>query len=319
MNPKILIVYPIPKEGIEELEKVTDIIYPTGDKPFSKKEILEYIPECDGLLSVFNQEVNGEIIKAGKKLKIIANYGSGYNNVNVKMAARKGIIVCNTPDPVTAPTAELTFSLMLNLMRKTSQFERALRDGCYTEWNMLNNLGSTLDNKTLGIVGLGKIGKSVAFKARAFGMQIHYYQRRRLSGLEEDSWFTTYKRFAQLLKISDVISVHIPLSPQTHHMFGADEFEQMKPTSYFINTSRGSVVDEQALIKALKEKQIAGAALDVFEHEPHISEELLAMENVIAVPHIGTQTIETRIEMGKQASQNLIDYFEGQVPQNRII
>lgn len=318
MLPTILIVYPIPIEGLADLKKVANLIYPTENDAFSKSEIIDRIPNCDGLLSVFNQAVDSDIIKAGTKLKIIANYGVGYNNINVRLAAQKGIMVCNTPDPVTAPTAELAFSLLLNLFRKTSIFERALRSGTYTNWNMLGTLGNSLQGKTLGIIGLGKIGKAVAHKANAFGMRVGYYQRRRLPGLEERSWNVYYQNFDSILQDSDVISLHMPLTPQTHHMIGADELQLMKNSAYLINTARGAVVDEKALLQALTTKQIAGAGLDVFEKEPEITTGLLELDNVIAVPHIGTQTIETRIDMGKQAAQNLIDFFSGRLPKNRV-
>ncbi len=319
MRPKILIVYPIPQVVIETLQKQAELIYPKAGRPFTKDEIIEKIPDCQGLLSIFNQEVNGEILKAAKKLRIIANYGVGYNNINTRIAIRKNIVVCNTPDPVTEPTAVLTMSLILSLLRKTSQFERALRSGNYKNWDMMHNLGTSLNGKTLGVVGLGKIGKSVAFKARAFGLKIKYYQRRRLSGLEEDSWFAEYSRFDDLLKTSDILSIHVPLSPETHHMIAENELEMMKKGAYLINTARGAVIDEKALLKALQSNHLAGAALDVFENEPEITEGLLDLENVVAVPHIGTQTHEARIEMGLQAAQNLIDFFEGKIPQNRVV
>ncbi|GAG26872.1 unnamed protein product, partial [marine sediment metagenome] len=229
-------------------------------------------------------------------------------------ATKKKIVVTNTPDVVTEPTAEIAFGLILSLMRKISECNNKLRSEKDFQWGIMKNLGRTLNGKTLGIIGMGKIGRAVTHKAVAFGMKIIYYDLNPLSPELEKNLSVVYFSLTDLLKNSDVISIHTPLTDQTFHLLGKKEFEMMKPTAYLINTARGPVIDENILVEFLKTKKIAGAGLDVFENEPTISKDLLAMDQVVLTPHIGTGTIETRIEMAKAASRNIIDFFEGKIP-----
>ncbi|MCZ4696269.1 NAD(P)-dependent oxidoreductase [Ancylomarina euxinus] len=317
MKKTILIQYAIPKEGLKALSQSFDLIYPDKDC-FTQEEMLKHIPNCEALLSIFNQPVNADLIEAGKKLEIISNYGVGYNNIDVEAATQRGIAVCNTPEAVCEPTAELCLSLMLALTRRVAECNHRLKTEADFKWGVMRNLGQTLRGKTLGIIGMGKIGKSVALKAQAFGMKVVYNNRTQLSASKEASLNIDYLGFEDLLKTADVISLHCPLNESTHHLISEKELKIMKTSAYLINTARGPVVDEQALAVALKNNLIAGAGLDVFEDEPHITEQLMTRNDVVLVPHIGTACIETRIEMAEEAAQNILDHWEKGKSKNQV-
>lgn len=312
MKEKILIAHQLPHQGVQQLEKHFELLQPEGDY-FTKEEIIDRIPDCVALLSIFNREVPNEVIEAGKNLKIISNYGVGYNNIDIDAASKKGIVVCNTPEAVCEPTAELCLALILSLSRGIAKCHHGLKTNPDFEWGVMKNLGTGLHGKTLGIVGMGKIGKSVAKKAEAFGMKIVYHNRSKIDGFPYQ-----YLDFTDLIEQSDIVSLNCPLTDETYHLIGKEEFELMKESALLINTARGSVVNEQELVDALKSGMIAGAALDVFEHEPIIHPDLLKMDQVIVVPHIGTATIETRIEMGLEASENIISFLIDKKEKNRV-
>ena len=315
MKDKILVTYAIPKEGLSELEKYFELIYPKKEF-FSDSELIKLIPDCSALLSIFNRDISAEIINAGRKLKIISNYGVGFNNINTEAVNNNNIILCNTPDAVCEPTAELCLALMLSLSRQVSNCHFQLKTNPDFEWGVMKNLGNSLRGKTLGIIGLGKIGKSIAEKASVFGMKIIYHNRKPITDKKYEHY--TFVEKDRLLEESDIVSLNCPLTPETHHLLSEKEFRKMKTSSLLINTARGSVIDEQALVIALKDKLIAGAGLDVFENEPFIHSDLLKANNVVLVPHIGTSTIETRIEMGLEASDNIISYLIKGIEKNRV-
>jgi len=315
MKNKILIVYSIPKEGLTELKTHFDLIYPEKEF-FTEGELIDLIPDCIGLLSIFNREVSAKLIQAGKDLKIISNYGVGFNNIDLNVANEQEIIVFNTPESVCEPTAELCMGLLLSLSRQISIYNYGLKTNADFEWGVMKNLGNTLNGKTLGIIGMGKIGKSVAEKAMVFGMNIIYHNRKPITDIKWNK--AIYMNLEELLEKSDVVSLHCPLTPETYHLLGEKEFVKMKNTAFLINTARGAVVHEEALAKALEKGEIAGAGLDVFENEPTIYSGLLQQENALIVPHIGTATWETRIEMGREASQNIIDYLKNGNTKNRV-
>lgn len=317
MKKTILIQYAIPKEGLEALSQSFNLIYPDNEC-FTHEEMLDHIPNCEALLSIFNQPVNAELIEAGQKLEIISNYGVGYNNIDVATATNQGIAICNTPEAVCEPTAELCLSLMLSACRRVTECNHRLRTEDDFKWGVMLNLGQTLRGKTLGIIGMGKIGKSVAQKAQAFGMKVVYNNRRQLSPSEEANLDIEFLDFEDLLKTADFVSLHCPLNESTHHLIGKKELSLMKCSAYLINTARGPVVDELALAEVLKKERIAGAALDVFEDEPKITPQLLELNNVVLVPHIGTACIETRIEMAEEASQNILDHWEKGRSKNQV-
>lgn len=307
MKKKILITYNLPREGFAELTEHFELIFPKNAS-FSKTEVLERLAECDALLSMFNFVIDKEIIDAGKNLKIISNFGVGFNNVDFEYARHKGVMVTNTPDPVVEPTAEMAFALMLATARRVAECDRKLRDAASgLKWGVMENLGVGLHGKTLGIVGLGRIGKSIARRAEAFGMKVVYHNRK-----ETEAGNAKYcSTLDELLYVSDFVSLNVPLTDETRHLIDADALKKMKPSAILINTARGPVVDEPALADALKNRTIRAAGLDVFENEPSVCPQLLALDNVVLAPHNGTATIDARIEMSRFAARNIVNFFDG--------
>ena len=301
---KILVTYNIPREPFQNLPQDWEITFPQGEA-MNKDEIIRLLPEYDIMLAIFHAAIDREMIDAGKKLKLISNYGVGYNNIDIKYAREKGIAVTNTPQAVNNPTAELPMALLLSAARRVAECNLRVRTEQEKMWGTMRNLGFGLEGKTLGIIGMGNIGKNVARKAEAFGMHIIYYNNR--------TEVPGYRRVEldTLLAESDFITLHTPLTPQTHHLIGARELCLMKPSAILINTARGAVVDEAALANALKNQLIAGAALDVFEDEPHITETLYGLNQVVLTPHIGTGTIDARIAMAKEALDNIRNFLKG--------
>lgn len=310
---KVLITYPLGQEGFEELKAGFDVTMMERSGGRFKPEVLKAVKGCHGMIAA-GINVDEEIMDAAPELKIISVYGAGYDNVDTKAATARGIVVTNIPDVVTDSTAEITLGLMLSVMRRISELDRRLRQDRGFRWSMMTYMGRDLFGKELGIIGMGRIGKAVAKRAAAFGMRISYYTRKRLDPVIEMELEASYKRMDELLQTADVISIHTPLTEETRHLIGYRELSMMKPGAYLINTSRGPVVDEKALVKCLSEGRIAGAGLDVFENEPKISPELLKMDNVVLTPHIGTDTVETRINMNREAARNIIDFFSGRQP-----
>lgn len=301
---KILVTYNIPREPFQNLPADWEITFPEKEA-LKKDDIIRMLPDYDILLAVFSRPIDKEMLDAGKKLKLISNYGVGYNNIDVKYAREKGITVTNTPRSVSMPTAEMAMALMLAVARRVAECNMRIRTEKETMWGTMRNLGFGLQNKTLGIIGMGNIGKNVARMAEAFGMHILYHNRHsKVPGYTSADLDT-------LLTESDFISIHTPLTPDTQHLIGAREFSLMKKTAILINTSRGPVVDEEALAECLAHRRIAGAGLDVFEKEPHISKQLYHLDNVVMTPHIGTGTIDARIAMGEEALENIRNFIEG--------
>ena len=269
---------------------------------------------------MFNFPVNKELVDAAPNLKMVANYAAGYNNIDVAYCVEKGITVANTPHPVIAPTANIALGLMLDVARRISECDRKLRkEGTNMKVTVLDNLGIGITGKTLGIIGMGYIGKALAKRANACGMEVIYHNRRQLYADEESDLNVTYVSKEELLAQADFVSLNAPYTPETYHIIGEAELKQMKPSAVLINTARGPLVDEKALVQALKEGTIHGAGLDVFEFGDHPLPELLEMDNVVLAPHIGTQTRETRIEMAQAVCNNVIGFLEGDRPVTRVL
>jgi len=315
---RVLVSARLLPEGFSELNKYFDVVFPEKEY-FTKEEVIQLISSFDAFVPIFQFKVDKDVIEAAKgKVKIIANYGVGYNNIDVEHASSKGIVVTNTPDPVIEPTAEQTFALMLAISRRVAECDRKLRIQNGLKWGVLENLGQTLYGKILGIIGMGRIGQSLARRALASGMKIVYYNRTRLSPETETLFQAQRMELNELLIISDVVSLHTPLTDETYHLINKERLQKMKPTSILVNTARGSVIDENALVEALQNCWIYGAALDVYEFEPQISSELLALDNVVLAPHNGTATTEARNEMSRFVSQNIIHFFEGRTDISRV-
>lgn len=308
MKKIILVMAQVPLSGLAELRAQFDLIYPDTFY-FSDSDLRRHIVEADGILSVFTAPLGSELLQLALRLRIISNFGVGYNNIDLEYATTRGIAVCNTPDSVTEPTAEMAMGLMIAVMRRISETDRRLRSVSGLKWGMMENLGSSLWGKTLGIIGMGRIGRALARRAVASGMKVIYYNRTRLDAATELQYSANLVSFNYLVQQSDVISLHCPLTDDTHHLIGENEFARMKNGVYIINTARGAVVDERALVVSLSNGKIGGAGLDVFEEEPSISRELYSMDNVVLTPHNATGTIDTRIATAREASENLIRFF----------
>lgn len=280
-----------------------------------------YVPlsEADILVSTFDKPVTAEMIDSSPNLRLITNFGVGYNNIDLEACRRRGIRVTNTPQPVIEPTAELAFALMISVARRVSEFDRALREGTCQPMAVMNNLSHSLYGKTLGIIGLGRIGQSLARRAVASGMTIVYHNRHRLDEQTEKRYNARYVDFKTLLQDSDFVSLNLPYTPEVHHLIGRQELRMMRRTAYLINTARGAHVDEQALVSALKDGTIAGAAMDVYEHEPQIHPELLKLSNVVLSPHTGTGTWEGRIAMCENVADNILAFEKNEYYKMNIV
>ena len=316
---KILVTFDMFREGFAELENKYEVTFPNG-RDFSYDEISEMIPQYDVLCSMFNFPVDKALIDRGVNLKLIANYAVGYNNIDVAYALSKGLTVANTPDPVTAPTANLALGLMLDTARRITECDRKLRTlGKAMKVGVLENLGVSITGQTLGIIGLGRIGKALCKRARACGMNVIYNNRRPLYIEEETKLGASFVSMEELLAQSDFVSLNVPYNQDTYHIIGEPELKQMKPSAILINTGRGPLVDEHALVKALQEGIIRGAGLDVFEFGDYPLPELLEMDNVVLTPHIGTQTMDARIAMARAVANNVIGFLEGDRAVSRVL
>ena len=308
---KVLVTYNMFRDGYSELISKYDVTFPAeGKESFTYEEVLEVIHEYDVLQSMYNFPVTAELLDKGVNLKIVSNYAAGFENIDVDYATKKGIVITNTPDPVTEPTADMAMGLMLSVMRRIADCDRRLRTKD-REWGLLNNLGYSLWEKTLGIYGMGRIGQALARRAKAAGMKVVYNNRRPLDPKIESLYDARFVSFEELIKTSDVISLNAPNTPDTYHIINKETIKLMKPTASIINTARGPLIDESALAEALRNREIYGAGLDVFEGGHKVSEELLDLDNVVLTPHTGTQTYDVRNEMAAFASQNIINFFEG--------
>jgi len=318
LKKRVLVSTKLLPEGFTELVEQCEVVF-LESGIFSKEDVIRLLPSFDAFIPTFQFKVDRDVIDAGKdKLRIIANYGVGYNNIDVEYATQKGIVVTNTPDPVVEPTAELAFALMLAAARRVGECDRKLRLSEGLKWGVLENLGQSLFGKTLGIIGMGRIGQSFARRALASGMKIVYFNRSKLAPELETLYCATRVELDELLKISDVISLHTPLTDETQHLINRDRLQQMKSTAILVNTARGQVIDEAALVEALQRRWIYAAALDVYEFEPFISGELLNLDNVVLAPHNGTATIDARNDMSRFVSRNIIRYFAGQTDISRV-
>lgn len=315
---KILIAYRLKPEGLKDLEGKYEITMPKEKSYFTKQEVIEMIPDYEVLVPNFSFYTDAEIMDNAPKLELISNYGVGYNNIDVDYAAQKGIAVTNLPRTTSEPTAELAFALLMGAGRRIGYYDRKLRTPQGVSWGVYAEAGMPIYGKSLGIIGLGRIGQSLARRAVASGMKIMYHNRNRLDSKIEQQYNARYVSLDELLRTADYISLNAPSTPETIHMIDTEEFDKMKPTAIFINTARGNMVDEKALAKALKEEKIWAAALDVYENEPHILPELLELDNVLLAPHAGTKTVEDRIKMSVEMSRNIVGFYEGTYEVSRV-
>jgi len=289
---RVLLTRRIPSSVLSLLEAEHTVDLYSGDGAIPRDELIRRVADADAVISVLTDRIDGELLDAGAALKIVANIAVGYDNIDVPAAAQRGVIITNTPDVLTEATAELTWALILGIARRVAEGDRLVRADGWKGWAFDFMLGTELRGKQLGIVGRGRIGRAVAAKAQVFGMRVAFAKHD--------------MPFDALLVSSDVISIHVPGTPETRHLFNKKTFARMKRSAFLVNAGRGSVVDEEALVWALGERLIAGAALDVYEREPEVHPGLKAFENVILVPHLGSATRETRTAMAELAVRNVL-------------
>ncbi|GLV53334.1 D-glycerate dehydrogenase [Dictyobacter sp. S3.2.2.5] len=322
-RPKILVTQKIPADAYSLLHSIGEVEANMDEGViWSSEELLRRAPSHDYLLCLLTDTIDARVLEAcasaTPRLKLVANMAVGYNNIDVKAATRQQIMVSNTPGVLSDTTADLAFSLLLATARRVPEAERFLRAGKFTGWGPLLFCGAEVHGSTLGIIGAGRIGQLMAKRAGGFDMHVRYYNTRRLPADIEASYRLTYVELEELLRQSDFVSLHVPYAPTTHHLIGERELALMKSSAILINTARGPVVDEKALVHALQSGRIAGAGLDVFEHEPAVEPELLSMENVVLVPHIASASFKTRTRMAMMAAENIVAHVQGQRPPNQV-
>lgn len=312
--PKVFVTRQIPEAGIKILrEKGFEVEVSEVDGVLPREVLLQKVKGADAILSLLTDKMDAELMDAaGPQLKVIANYAVGYDNINLADAASRKIIITNTPDVLTESVAELAIALIFAISRRVVEADQFMRDGKYHGWGPMMFLGNDLVGKTLGLVGLGRIGGAVAKRmAEGFGTKILYYDAKRNEELEK-KYNLQFVDLDTLLKESDFISIHVPMMPETRHLINAEKLKMMKKTAYLINTARGPIVDEAALVEALKAGEIKGAALDVYEEEPKMAEGLAQLPNTVLLPHIASATEETRSAMSELAAKNIIAVLEGE-------
>ncbi len=319
MRPKVFVTREIPERGLSKIREHFEVDLWTDEAPPPKDVIIERVRDVDALVSLLTDPIDAEVFDAAPKLRIVSQYAVGYDNIDVKEATKRGIYVTNTPGVLTETVADFTFALMLAVARRVVEADKYVREGRWkVAWHPLMMLGSDVYGRTLGIVGMGRIGSAVARRAKGFGMRILYYDSVRREELERELG-AEFVDLDRLLEESDYVSLHVPLTPETYHLIGEEQLRKMKPTAFLINTARGKVVDQKALYRALKEGWIAGAGLDVFEQEPIPPDDpLLKLDNVVLAPHAASASHETRSRMAEMVAENLIAFLNGKVPPNLV-
>ncbi|HEY4518830.1 MAG TPA: D-glycerate dehydrogenase [Candidatus Paceibacterota bacterium] len=318
---KVFITRQIPEAGIKLLQdKGYEVSVYQGDEMIPRAELLESVKGCDAILPLLTDKMDAEVFEAaGPQLKVVANYAVGFDNINLEDAKKHNVFTTNTPDVLTETVAEHAFGLILSIAQRITEGDRFTRAGKYHGWKPMLMLGNDVSHKTLGVLGLGRIGSRVAHHgAKGFDMNVIYYDVKRNEAFEKEYGAEFVADPEELLKRADFISVHVPLLPTTKHLINAERLKMMKPTAYLVNTSRGPVIDEAALVDALKNKVIRGAGLDVFENEPRLTPGLANLENIILTPHAASATEETRAKMSEVAALNIIDALEGGRPRNNL-
>jgi glyoxylate reductase len=316
MKTQVLVTRKIYERPLQLLREKAEVTINLEARSMNEEEIIAALPGKMGLLAMGGDPMTARVLEAGKDLKIVANNAVGFNNIDLAAATRFKIAATNTPDVLTDTTADLSFALILGVARRIAEADRFVRAGKWEGWTPGLMIGGDIHGKTLGIVGLGRIGSAVARRGQGFNMRIVYNDIRRLDPAIEQQHQLQFLPLRELLKTADFVTLHVPLAPDTRHLIGQKELQLMKKSAFLINASRGPVVDEKALVEALRSGSIAGAGLDVFEAEPRVTPELLKMENTLLLPHIGSATDETREKMALVAVNNILAVIRGEVPPN---
>lgn len=318
VKPRVLVTREIAPEAIARLKQHFTISANQSDRPVSPRQLLQNLKGMNGAVTLTTDIITDDVLAKNPQLKIVSNVAVGYNNLDVAAGTRRGVMMTNTPGVVDDATADLTWALILAAARGISLADRTVRAGKWKRWRMMEFLGQDVYGKTIGVIGFGRIGRGVARRAMGFNMKVLYASRSRASDTIEQELRASYVDKHTLLRESDVVTLHLPLFPETRHYIGAADLAVMKKTAVLVNASRGPVVDEKALVKALKAKRIAAAALDVYEHEPALSPGLASLANVVLTPHVGSGTYETRLKMSNMAVTNCIAGLSGQRPPNLL-
>lgn len=320
-KPVVVVTRKLPDVIETRLMELFDTRLNVDDKPMSKAALIEAVAHADVLLATVTDRIDaGLLSQAGPNLRLIANFGAGVDHIDLATARQRGITVTNTPDVLTEDTADMAMALILAVPRRLAEGERLVRSGKWAGWGPTFMMGRRISGKRLGIIGMGRIGQAVARRARGFGLSVHYHNRRRLhaeieAGLEATYW----ESLDQMLARMDVISIHCPHTPATYHLLSARRLQLLQPHAYVVNTARGEVIDENALTRMLQKGELAGAVLDVFEHEPAINPKLLELDSVVLLPHMGSATLEARTDMGEKVLINIKTFVDGHNPPDRVL
>lgn len=320
-KPLVVVTRKLPDVIETRLMELFETRLNLDDTPMSQAELVKAVQEADVLVPTVTDRVDASVLsQAGENLRLIASFGTGVDHIDLATARTRGITITNTPGVLTEDTADMTMALILAVPRRLTEGERLLRSGNWTGWSPTSMLGHRIWGKRLGIVGMGRIGTAVARRARGFGLSVHYHNRRRVpEELEQELEATYWDSLDQMLAHMDIVSVNCPHTPATFHLLSARRLKLLRSHAYIVNTSRGEVIDENALARALESGAIAGAGLDVFEHEPAVNPKLLKLDNVVLMPHMGSATIEGRVDMGEKVIINIKTFADGHNPPDRVI
>ena len=320
--PIVIVTRKLPQVVEARLSELFEARLNIADKPMSHAELIEAVKTADVLVPTVTDRIDRSVIaQAGPQLRLIANFGTGVDNIDLDTARNRGIIVTNTPGVLTEDTADMTMALILAVPRRLAEGAAYLKDhkSNWTGWSPTWMMGHRIHGKRLGIIGMGRIGQAVSHRAKAFGLQIHYHNRRRVAeSVEQELEATYWEGLDQMLSRVDILSVNCPHTPATYHLLSARRLKLLKPSCFIVNTSRGEVIDENELARLIEAGSIAGAGLDVFEHEPSVNPKLLASDRVIALPHMGSATVEGRIDMGEKVIINIKAFLDGHAPPDRV-
>lgn len=315
---RVLVSRRIPDRAIEMLRQHFEVDVNPEDRVLTPEELKAHLKDKRGLVCQLQDKITDELLNAVPQLKVSANVAVGYDNVDLAAATRHGVMITNTPEVLTDTTADLAFALLMAVARRICEGDRFVRAGKFKEWKMDLLLGQDVHHATLGVLGMGRIGQAVARRGRGFAMRVLYNDERRLPRQLEQELGAEFAPRETILREADFISLHVPLLPATRHLIGPEQLALMKPAAIIVNTSRGPVIDEQALVDALKAGKLGGAGLDVFEHEPNVHPDLMRMDQVVLVPHVGSATVKTREHMAALAAENCIAALRGQAPPNLV-
>ena len=320
-NPRVIVTRELPDAVMDRMEQLFDTSCNRGDMAMTREQLVAAMADCDVLVPTVTDQVDAELIAgAGERLKLIANFGAGVNHIDLKAARARGIIVTNTPGVLTEDTADMTMALIVSVPRRLAEGEKLVRSGQWKGWSPGGMLGHRIGGKALGIIGMGRIGQAVALRARAFGLSIHYHNRHRLPAvLEAQLAATWHEKLDDMLSAIDILTIHTPRSADSENLIDARRIGLLRPHVYLINASRGGIVDEEALVVALESGRLAGAGLDVWQHEPEIDPRLLALANVVMTAHMGSATYEGRMATGDKVIANIRMWADGHRPTDQVL